>query len=268
MVQAGCSSVRLAYDNADTLLRWEAKSYLDIHGAQVDELDARIADFIAWHRKQALPEYVELANEAASRVDRGLSREDLVWGYDSVVRELQQVLRHAVGEGADLLDRLSEEQIVHLESRFAEDNREFAREHLSGTPQKRRKERARRVAERLEDWVGSLSDAQLERVARYSARAPLIDELRDREYRRRQAELAAMLRAHQARERLADWAVNWERGSNPAYLAMVAAQREELYDMLLDIDRTLSAEQRARAVARFKDYAADFARLAAEGARP
>jgi len=76
-----------------------------------------------------------------------------------------------------------------------------------------------------------------------------------------------MLRAHQARQRLADWAVNWERGSNPAYLSMVLAQREELFDMLLDIDRTLTAKQRAKAAARLRDYGADFARLAAEGAR-
>jgi glycyl-tRNA synthetase alpha subunit len=176
-------------------------------------------------------------------------------------------LRRAVREGAGLLDRLSEDQIAHMESRLAEDNREFAREHLSDTPQERRKERARRVVDRLEDWVGSLSDEQLERVTRYSARAPLRAESRDREYRRRQAELTSMLRAHEARERLAGWAVDWELGRSPAYQSMVLAEREELFDMLLDIDRTLSAQQRARAVARFRDYAADFARLAAEAAR-
>lgn len=264
---AGCSSMRLAYDNADTLLRWEAKSYLDIHGAQVDELDARIAAFLAWHRAARLPEYVKLSNEAAARVERGLSREDLVWGYDAAVGEAREALRHAVGDGANLLDRLSEAQIVHLESRFAEDNREFAREHLSGTPPQRRKERARRVVDRLEDWVGSLSDEQLERVALYSARAPLLAESRDLEYRRSQAELTSMLRAHEAGQRLAGWAVDWERGRNPAYQSMVLAEREEMFDLLLDIDRTLSAQQRARAVARFRDYAADFARLAAESVR-
>ncbi len=267
LLQAGCSSVRLGYDNADTLLRWEAKSYLDFHGAQVDALDARIDAFIAWHRKEALPEYVKLANEAASRVERGLSRDDVVWGYDAVIRELHEALGHAIGQGADLLDQLSEEQIVHLEKRFAEDNRDFEREHLSGSLRERRNKRADRVADRLEDWVGSLSDAQRERVARYSARAPLYDELRGQEYRRRQAEFVAMLRAHQARQRLADWAINWERGRDPAYQGTVLAEREELFDMLIDIDRTLTARQRARAAARFRDYGADFARLAAEGAR-
>jgi hypothetical protein len=267
MLQAGCSSVRLAYDNADTLLRWEAKSYLDVHGAQADELDAHIAAFLAWHRATALPEYVRLSNEAAARVERGLSRDDLVWGYDSVIRQAREALRHAVDEDVGLLDRLSDEQIEHLESRIAEYNREFAQEHLSGTPQKRRKDRVRRVVDRLEDWVGSLSDAQLERVARYSARAPLLGEARDRDHRRRQAEFVAMLRAHEAGRRLVDWAVDWERGRDPAYQAVLLAEREEMFDMLLDIDRTLTAKQREKAVARFRDYAADFARLAAEGAR-
>ena len=266
LLLAGCSSVRLAYDNADTLLRWEAKSYLDVHGGQADELEARIAAFLAWHRKTALPEYARLAVEAAARVEKGLSQEDLVWGYDSAVAQVRETLRGASAQGADLLDRLSEDQVVHMESRVAEDNRKFARERLQGTPQERRKDRVQRVAERLEEWVGPLNDTQAGRIAQYSARAPLLDELRDREHRRRQTELFALLRAHQAKQRLADWAAQWESGRDPSYEEALRADRDELFDMLRDLDRSLSAEQRARAVAKFRRYAGDFTRLAAEGA--
>ena len=32
LVLSGCSAMRIAYDNADTFLRWRATSYLDVHG--------------------------------------------------------------------------------------------------------------------------------------------------------------------------------------------------------------------------------------------
>src|SRR5437867_10793184 len=41
----GCSATRLAYDHADTWLRWRAGNYLDVHGEQAEELDERIDAF-------------------------------------------------------------------------------------------------------------------------------------------------------------------------------------------------------------------------------
>ncbi len=258
----GCSAVRFAYDNADVFLRWQAGRYLDVHDEQSDELDARIAAFLAWHRTNALPGYARLAGEAAARLERGLSREDLVWGYDALQAEVRRALRAGAGEAAILLDRLSPEQIAHLEQRLAEDNRKFAREHLAGTREERRKRRFERHLERLEEWFGSLSDAQVERVRRFSEHAPLDGELRDRERRRLQGELLDMLRARKARERLADWAVHWDRDREPAHAALASRARAQYMDMLLDIDRMLSAAQREAAVARWRRFAADFERLA------
>jgi len=43
---AGCSGVRLAYDNADTFIRWRLLQFLDVQGEQADELDERIARFM------------------------------------------------------------------------------------------------------------------------------------------------------------------------------------------------------------------------------
>src|SRR5256885_734967 len=83
-------------------------------------------------RVEALPRYASIAEDAAARLARGLSREDLVWGYDSLVAQARESLRAAAAKAAPLLDRLDEEQIRHIERRFAEDNRKFAREYLRG----------------------------------------------------------------------------------------------------------------------------------------
>lgn len=260
----GCSMVRLAYDNADSYLRWRAGNYLDVHGEAVDELEAAIADFHDWHRAQALPQYARLAGEAADRVDDGVSPEDLVWGYDSFVAQVRISLRAAAHRIAPLLAKLDAQQIAHIESRLAEDNRRFAKEFLRGSEGERRERRAGRIAKRLEEWVGRLSEGQLERVRQYSGRAPLVGALRERDHRRLQAKLLQLLRADEKatlQESLVELAGGWDRGRDPDYAAAIEAARGEITAMLLDIDRSLSPEQRAQAVANLRRYAAEFQML-------
>ncbi len=267
LLLAACSSTRLAYDNADWLLRWRATSYLDVHGAQAEQLDRSIAALLDWHRAHALPRYARLTEEFGTRVARGLSRADLVWGYDAVLEEARETLRAAANESAELLDSLDEAQIAHLESRIEEDNRQFAKEYLAGSPRERRERRLRRNVERLEDWLGTLNEAQLERVKRYSDHAPLADEFRDQDRRRRQAELLAMVRAREAGRRLVGWAQGWNLGRDPAYETAAHAQLKEFFDMLLDLDRMMTPRQRERVVARLRDLSGDFSQLAARGVK-
>ena len=259
---AGCSTVRLVYDNADVYLSWRANHYLNLDEAMSEELDGRIASFMAWHRTQALPKYAQIVDEARRRFDRSLQPADLVWGYDSVVAQAREGLRAAAEKIAPLLDRLTPQQIAHLERRLAEDNRRFARENLRGSERERRRRRTERNVERLEDWVGRLSRAQLERVAQYSERAPLLDEFRDRDHKRLQAELLATLRAKEAKKRLPELVANFDRGRDPAYAAAIEASRKEYIAMVLDIDRNLSREQRARASRELGRYAGEFRALA------
>jgi len=255
--------MRLAYDNADTFMRWRATSYLDLHGEAMEELDERIAAFHAWHRAEALPQYAKLAHEAARRVEGRASPEDIVWGYDSLMAQARESLREAAERIAPLLDKLTPEQVRHVEDRFAEDNRKFARENMKPNEKDRRRLRFKRTRERLEDWVGSLSDAQLDRVREYAERTPIFDELRDRDNKRLQAQLIAIVRAREAQKRLRDTALAWREGRDPAYAAASDAFRKEYFAMLLDVERSLSPEQRAHLIGRLRGFAEDFTALAA-----
>ena len=258
----GCSTVRFVYDNADAYLRWRLGSDLDVRGAMEEELDERIGAFMAWHRAEALPKYARIADDARRRFARGLAPEDLVWGYDAAMTQARESLRAAAERAAPLLDRLEPRQIEHLAGRMAEENRRFAREYLRGSERQRRSRRAERNVERLEGWVGTLSQAQLDLVKRYSERAPLLDEMRTRDHQRLQAELLRIVRAKQARARLPDFAEQWDRGRDPAYAAALEVAKREYFAMALELDRSLSPEQHARAADQLRSYADDFRALA------
>jgi hypothetical protein len=265
LLVGGCSTTRVAYQYAEVYLRWKGNQYLDLHGAQRRALAAQIHDFQAWHRSRALPQYARLAREAAARIDAGLSPADIVWGYDSIMTQAGESLREAAQRLAPLLDRLTPEQVAHLEQRFAEENRKFAKENMTGSDAERRDLRVKRTRERLEDWVGSLSESQLRRVREFAGRAPLLDELADRDRERLQVKFLDIVRRHQARERLADAAVNWRRGREPAYAAASDAYRREYFALLLDLERSLSPAQRERLLGHVRQFAQDFSALAAAG---
>ena len=261
---AGCSSLRLAYENADTYARWRIDSYVTLQGEDADALDERIDEFHAWHRRHELPKLAGLAKQASQRLDAGLSPADLVWGYDSLKARTSESLRKGAELVAPLLDRLTPEQIAQIERRMAEDNRKFFRDRLRGSESERREKRARFVVDRLEDWVGKLTQAQVDRVREFSARAPLTDELRDRDRKRLQRDIIAIVRAREAVKRLPERAASWERGREPAFAAQLDAWRQEYFAMVLDVERSLTAEQRTRARRNLRRYTEDFEALAAQ----
>ena len=261
LVCSSCSTVRFAYNNADLYLRWQLAKYLDVEGVQSEELDRHVAAFLAWHRANALPQYVRLVNEAATRFARGASRDDLVWGYDSIQTQVLHAVRAGAGEIADLLDRLTPEQIACREKSGEEDNGKYAWGFLGGSVDDRRRRRVKRNVERLEEWFGDLSEAQIERVRRYADRAPFPEGMRERERKRLQTEFLAIVRAREAKARFADWAVHWARGRDPAHVAALRAQWMEYFAMLLDLNKTLTASQRQAVGARMHELASDFERL-------
>jgi hypothetical protein len=255
----GCSPTKLAYNNADVFLRWQANHYLDLEDEQDEAFDRGLNAVLAWHRAKALPQYARLAEQAAARLEKGgLKREDLEWGYDAVRAQAREALGVAAGEAAGILDRLDPVQISHLERRLAEDNRKFAKERMQGSMEERQQRSVKRNVERLEEWFGPLNDTQVARVRRYSERVPYAAELQDRDRKRRQAEFIAMLKAREAHKRLATFAQDWDAGRTPAYAEAALATRNEYMDLLVDLDKTLSADQRRHAVARIRRYGSLF----------
>lgn len=267
---SGCTALQLGYNNADTVIHWRAGRYFGFEGEQKADFERRVQRFLGWHRKTELPQYATLANGLADRLARGIALPDLVWGYDSFQTLLRQTLRAAAAESGDLLDALSPAQVERFQARLAKENRDFAKDQgLAEGAAERRARRVRRNIERLEEWFGALTDAQIERVRQYSARAPLDDVLRDQDRKRMQRDLVGMIRAKEAHQKLVSWAVAWDQNRDPAYEALRKENLKEYFAMLLDLDKTLSAEQRGRAVQRLRGFAGDFASLvaAAEGVR-
>lgn len=265
---SGCSGARLAYNNADTAVNWIADDYFALEGTQQEDFRARLARFHAWHRSEELPRYSALMASAAGKIEGGLTRQDLVWAWDSVIERYRNMAAQAAPDLAAVLATLTPAQFKRLEQKFAESNAEYVKKHLSGGEAKQLERRGKRNLEQMQEWFGDLSDAQEAQIKTASAGLPLLYDLRLQNRARRQREFTALLKARRSPEELEPvlrrWLSDWEQGASAQYLRLSELNREGYMQMLLELDRSLAPEQRAHAAARLTEYAGIFAALAAQ----
>jgi hypothetical protein len=124
------------------------------------------------------------------------------------------------------------------------------------------------VIDQVERWTGRLAPSQRDFVATRVAEMEDLTAFRLEDRRRRQSELIAILRAHPAREgavpKLRRLLLEQETWRVPAYTEKLKAREERFFDLLADLDVTLSPEQRAHFERRVLGYMGDITALAAK----
>jgi hypothetical protein len=263
---AGCSGARLAYNNADTLVRWMADDYFTLEGQQEEDFKARLARFHAWHRSEELPRYSVLMTSAGDKLADGLTAPELLWAWESVKGRYRRMAAHAAPDLAAVLATLTPAQFERLDKKFAESDAEYAKKYLKGSEAEQRKRRDKRNLELMREWFGDLTDAQEAQLKASSAKLPLLYALRLENRQRRQGEFVALLKAHRSpaelEPRLEHWLTEWEEGASPEYRRLSELHRERYIQMLLELDHGLTPAQRVHAVTRFYEYAEIFKSLA------
>lgn len=265
---ASCGgTTRIVYNSADPAILFSVDRHLALEGDQWQHARAAVARFHAWHRRNELPRYAALLADAAGRVERGLGRSDVQWGVQAVRTRYAALIDAAVRESVPVLDTLDAENVATLERKFAQDDAKRLKEDLAGDSDKRRRERVTALRKRFEEWTGPLDGAQVDLVrgfvdatADYPRHAHELRRQRQRELVHlldRVVELESPPRVEDLRAALLAWGL--ERTPE-------RRQREEHFvRLVLDLDRSLSATQRAHAVRRLGAYAED-ARVLARGA--
>jgi hypothetical protein len=266
LAASGCSTVRLAYNQADHLAAWMADDYFDLNGEQEDAFRERFQRLHAWHRGNELPVYAAVLDDVQQRLRAGARADDVAWLVGTVQSRYRALVEHGAADAAQLLATLSDAQVDAARRRCERANRKYARENgVGATAEEQRKLRARRHLERIEHWTGSLDAMQAERVRALSRALPLDADVRYVERLRRQAEFLDLLQARRDpgfASRLRAWLEEWQRsrGRNAdAQLARLAAARAGMY---VEVVGLLTPEQRRHVDDVIERYRSRFRELA------
>jgi hypothetical protein len=272
IAMSGCSTIRIAYNQADHIAAWTANDYFDLDAEQKAAFKARFDRFHAWHRGTQLPHYAELLESAHQRVSAGFSLADADWLSNALQERLEIIARHGYKDAALLLSQLSDEQLRSARKEMDERNRKFAREHGVGASEdEQRRLQARRQLERIEHWTGPLDSAQEAKIRAMSRALPLITEQRYRERLRRQDEFLALLQQRRNVDafapRLRDWVLEWDRTRPAAYQAQYSRFTQESSRMYVAVMQMLTHEQRQHVLSVIRRYQQSFRELAAQTPR-
>lgn len=266
---AGCSGARIAYNNADIVVRWMADDYFAPEGPQEDDFNARLARFHAWHRSGELPRYSALMTSAADKLADGLTNRELLWAWDSVKARYRHMAAQAAPELAAVLATLTPAQFEQLDQKFAESGAKYTKKYLKGGEAEQRERRDKRNLELMREWFGDLADEQEAQIKASSGKLPLLYALRLQNRQRRQNEFIALLKTYgspaELESTLKHWLIDWEEGASPEYRRLSDLHRALYIEMLLELDRGLTPPQRAHALTRLNEYAEIFKALAEEG---
>jgi hypothetical protein len=269
---AGCGAVvRVAYNNGDVAVRMMADDYFELDGNQSELFRARLERFHDWHRREELPHYAALFSSTAERLARGLAAEDVTGTIAALRTRYQVLVSQAVDESAPVAATFHAENYAALEKKLSANNAKFAKEYLNGDQAKRDEARVAQFEKRFASFIGKLTPVQRELLVRFVKAQPRMSEVRLKDRERRQQEFIALLKEHRSSPNLAErvraFFSNWERDRGVEHARLVREWEERFVQLMLDMDRTLTVEQRARAVERLERYAEDFRVLAREGER-
>jgi hypothetical protein len=260
LLASGCSGIRFAYSFADNYFVGAVQDYFDPSPEQLRAVRAKAEELLVWHRQHELPLYVRMFSQAAQKVGDALTEEEILWGIGQVRARYDALAQRIIEVNAASLAALSAHNLDALEKRFAAEDAKIEQSRAKADPREREQRRVDRAQAQLERWVGPLSAEQKATVATWVAAAPTASTDWYRERVDRQRALLALLRGEHDPALLPPKLTALWLGREP-YTRPRDASDSRIVALLLSIDRTLSADQRTRAVEHMQGYAEEFRRL-------
>lgn len=267
----GCSTVKIGYNNAPTLLYWWLDGYVDFNDAQALQVRDSLAALQAWHRRNELPAYAELLRQM-QRLASGPVTPQQVCELSAQVRTRVQSLGEQAAEGMSrVVPTLQPAQLRHLALQFDKHNQTWREEWLDGTPAELAARRLKKAVERAESFYGRLEEPQLALLRQSIAASAFDARLAWRERLRRQQDMLQVFREHRNGDRAAHVKAEILALQQRNLDSPDAAYRAQFERMVLDSCRTLaalhnsaSAAQRRELLQTLQDYETDVRALISE----
>ncbi len=159
-VLSSCSSIQLAYNQSDYLLKWWLDDYINLTDEQEKIFDQALPLLTKKHRQEELPKSRQGLQQIRHKLDQAISEEDAILVVQKVKFLSKESIYLAQDDLAKLAVTLHPKQLVHLENTFNKLNKKFQSDYLKGSPEDRLNKRVEKIIERTESFSGDLSKSQ------------------------------------------------------------------------------------------------------------
>ena len=162
---SSCSATQFIYNRVDVLVRWYLDDYVSLDRAQQARFDGRLEALLDWHRREELPAYVVLLDDALTILDEGVPLEDTRGMADRIedaaIRFQDPFLELLLSTGEDLRPDQRPEFVDVLMSKQGE----FEEDRLARNDAEYHKDLEDRFDKQLSRFLGPLTAEQTGRIA-------------------------------------------------------------------------------------------------------
>lgn len=269
----GCSTVKLAYNNAQTMSYWWLDSYFDFNPAQSEKVRAELAALQAWHRARQLPAYINTLEKLQRAAPANVTPQQICDVLAELKSHVQTLIDQAEPTLAALAPTLTEEQLAHLARQLDKRSQKWREEWLEGSPAERQARRVKKLAERADMFYGPLEEAQLTLLRTQVATSAFDANLSWRESQRRHQDTLQTLRelqgaslgAPRVRAMVHGLLARAVSSPDPAHRNYVDKLNQENCKTFAALHNSSTPAQRIKLIDTLKDYAADARALMADG---
>ncbi len=265
VVLAGCSALRLGYNQGVNLAYWWADRYVNFDSSQSAQLRDALSEWFQWHRSTQLQDLDSLLLAAQKQALQPATATQVCQWADDLSARLMTAYGHAVPAIAAIAVTLRPEQLQRLQSRYESNNSDFREDYLQDSPQQRLGESVKRFSKRAEDFYGPLSASQLALIRRSTAASPFDAELWLAERRARQQDILSSLRRWTAertppevmRSELQGLGQGFAQSSRENYRNYQRRLRDYNCEFIAEFHNSTSPAQRQRVVEKLKNWDSD-----------
>lgn len=229
----------------------------DLRDNQIRVIESRVAYHLKWHRRTQLPAYVNFLQTADKYTSDGLTATE----YDRLSKKGRSLFllmsARLRKDAAAFLTSLSPEQADYFQGETEDLN-----EDLVELDRKSRKEKIEEVREKyeelIEDWVGDLKPSQRLIIKGVVLKMPDMNRFRLNYRLKKQKQLIRMINSGAAESEFDTYYLSVfgdrEDYVSPAYRRAFNKWQAQLKKLTLDLDKTLTKEQRAHLKEEIKGY--------------
>lgn len=259
LLSVSCSSTKIFYNHADLLVINWFESYLELSEKQRSELNIKIENFFAWHRKSELPKIVLFLEALKVRYENGIDKQDISWVRSELKILWKRILSYAEDDIVSLLLTIDGIQILQAKEKLAKKEDDWLVKQSIMSSEELHTHILDRSYEFLDDWLGGLESSQKKQLAIWVQPdlSWVVIRLRNRE--KFQNDLIDLLKSKELlKENIHSWLSYPESHWTEEYKDVIENKRQEWETITLMIDANTLPGQRKHAIDKLDQYIEDF----------
>ena len=190
---SACSIVRVGYEAIPWYAFWQLDRYWALDSAQAAYGQDSIEELLRWHRRSELPEYARWLRRINERIQAPIDLAEAMSWRRAMNGFWTRAVHRIAPELTEIVVTLRTEQVEQMKKRMASENDDYRKEYLPEDLSERQTRRIKRIEERIEYYLGGITDRQREIVRQMAALMPRNELVWLQERLARQHDLTALL---------------------------------------------------------------------------